>query len=184
MLLADPEPRRLHPKIQRRRRGRHLAQGGSPGSRRWRNAAPLAQPHPRKRLFALLCQIRLARIPLETVSNLRLPSVSLATPSSSPRNESPPALFVRPVLAPCTFSSPRRSPPRASLDCAVRWTRNETSRAYRESERRFRRQSKPMFGRHESPRLIARHALLIYGSAIKSHAKQPEFSNMRNSNRL
>ena len=113
-------------KIQRRRRGTHLAQGGSPGSQGRRNAPPLAQPHPRKRLFALLWQIRLARIPTEAVSNLRLPSVSLATPSSSPRNDRP-ALFVRPVLALCTLSAPRRSPPRASLDSEVRWTRNKTA---------------------------------------------------------
>src|SRR5579862_4715704 len=32
-------------------------------------------------------------------------------------------LFVRPVLALSTFSAPRRSPPRASLDSEVRWTR-------------------------------------------------------------
>ena len=112
-------------KIQRRRRGTHLA--GSPGSQGRRNALPLAQPHPRKRLFALLWQIRPVRIPIEAVSNLRLPSVSLVAPSSSPRNESPCALFVRTVLAPCTFSSPRRSPPRASLDSEVRWTRNKTA---------------------------------------------------------
>ena len=121
-------------KIQRRRRDTHLAQGGSPGSQGRRNAPPLAQPHPRKRLFALLWQIRLARIPTEAISNLRLPSVSLATPSSSPRNDRP-ALFVRPVLAPCTFSAPRRSPPRASLDPEVRRTRNKTSPACRDSEK-------------------------------------------------
>jgi hypothetical protein len=50
-------------KIQRRRRSTHLAQGGSPGTQGRRNAPPLAQPHPRKRLFALLSQIRLARMP-------------------------------------------------------------------------------------------------------------------------
>ena len=171
-------------KIQRRRRDTHLAQGGSPGSQGRRNAPPLAQPHPRKRLFALLWQIRLVRIPIEAVSNLRSPSFRLARDSIIfAAKRSPPALFVRPVLAPCTFSSPRRSPPRASLDCAVRWTRNKTSPAYRDSERRFRRQSKPMFARHESLPLIARHAFLIYGFAIKTHAKQPEFSNMQNSNR-
>ena len=168
-------------KIQRRRRGTHLA--GSPGSQGRRNALPLAQPHPRKRLFALLWQIRLVGMPTEAVSDLRLSSVSLATPSSSPRNESPRALFVRTVLAPCTFSSPRRSPPRASLDPEVRRTRNKTSPAYRDSERRVRRQSKPMFARHESLPLIPRHAFLIHGSAIKCHSKQPEFSNIQNSNR-
>jgi len=63
MLLAYLNLEGLIRKIQRRRRSTHLAQGGSPGTQGRRNAPPLAQPHPRKRLFALLSQIRLARMP-------------------------------------------------------------------------------------------------------------------------
>src|SRR3984957_20060338 len=110
MLLAYLNLEGLIRKIQRRRRGTHLAQGGSPGPQGRRNAPPLAQPHPRKRLFALLWQIRLARIPLKAVSNLRLSSVSIATASSSPLNVGSPRLVRSSSSSPLYFFGPTTLP--------------------------------------------------------------------------
>src|SRR5579862_96229 len=124
MLLAYPEPRRPHPKNPAPWARHTPSPGRKPWVPRTAQRATACAASPAQAFVCSTVETQLARIPLEAVSNLRLPSVSLATPSSSPRNDRP-ALFVRPVLAPCTFSAPRRSPPRASLDSEVRWTRRQ-----------------------------------------------------------